>query len=361
MKQKPCSKPFVAFLLSFFMLIFALLGSSCFSIGSGSLSGGLKGMVNSIGVDDMVGDMLSSSMTNSNISGFEEIADSEAGQALINTVTDQFMDAIFTENGTVDSSKIEEKILDVVDSEVDKFIDDYTSEMDSNSTLTASDSQTLKDLSKKYGVALNDNIYNALDKAFNESGGTDKFKEEVKTALDENLLDELEGSLHEQMVKFEEEINTEIDEVHNSGAIDFSLFKKFEQIINIIKISGIVLLVLAAAMFALQFLIYKKGPYGVFRNGAIVMFIAAIPLMLVSMSTIIVNIFLALPPVKEAILDAAASGINLEQMLTEFVTSLVSPFRTLGIIYLVIVVICAVLAFVLKAQFKKKNASVNAI
>ena len=156
------------------------------------------------------------------------------------------------------------------------------------------------------------------------------------------------------MDDFEVQINKEVENLHTNSGFDFSLFDKFEKLINIIKIVGIVLLVLAVIMFALQFLIYKKGPYGVFRNGAIVLFIAAVPLMVVSISSVILKLVFVLEPVKEALIDAKEAGIDLEYMMRELIESMVSPFRTFGIIYLVLVAVCAILAFVLKINYKKK-------
>ncbi len=354
MKQKPCSKPFLAFVLSAFMLIFAMVGSMSFSIGSGTLSGGIEGMIDSIGADDVIKDVIIESVQNEEMDGFGEVLKSEAGEQLIETITDEFMGAFFNEGGKVDASAIEESIINVVNSEVDGFLDDYTDELKANPDMAAADSEVLKKLADRYGFKLGAEVYEALDKQVIESGSADSFKEDLKEVVDNEVIGEFKEQLSEQMAEFEVEINKQVEDVHTNSGIDFSMFEKFEKLIDIIKIVGIILLVLTVVMFALQFLIYKKGPYGVFRNGAIVMFIAAIPLMVVSISSVILKLIFVLEPIKEAMLAAEEEGIDLQYLMRELIESMVSPFRTLGIIYIVIVVICAILAFVLKANYKKK-------
>lgn len=354
MKQRPCSKPFLAFVLSTFMFIFAMIGSMSFSIGSGTLSGGLEGIAKSIGVDTVAKDAMISIMEQEGMDGFGEILKSEAGNALMDTVTDEFMGAFLNEGGKIDGSAIEEGIMNVVDSEINGFLDGYTDELKANPEMSAADSKVLKELADRYGFNLGAEVYEALDKQLIESGSAQSFKEDLKEVVDKEFVGAFKEEISEQMDDLEVQINKEVEDLHTNSGIDFSLFDKFEKLINIIKIVGIVLLVLAVIMFALQFLIYKKGPYGVFRNGAIVMFIVAIPLMAVSISSVIFKLVFVLEPVKEAMLDAKGAGIDLEFMMRELIETMVSPFRTLGIIYIILVFIFAVLAFILKANFRKK-------
>ncbi len=357
MKQKPCSKPFVAFLLSFFMLIFALLGSVLFATGSGSLSGGLETMVNSMDVGALVSDMVVSNLSDS--SNLGNLVQSDEMKEIINIVSDEVVGAMFNEGGTIDSSKIEDKVMDILDSEIDTFLDDYSAEMQGDPSKSAADSDVLKELADKYNFDIPADIYDTLDDVYKESGSANSFKDEVKSTIDNGFLDGFKNELHSEMEKIEGQVNqgiadTQQDLKENSGIDIFGIFEKFETVISIIKICGIVLLVLTVLMFALQFIIYKKGIYGVFRNGAIVMFIAAIPLILIGASTLVTTIIFALPGVSEGLAAAAEKGINIEYMIENFINSIVSPFRILGIVYIVLVVIFAILAFALKPMFKKK-------
>jgi len=346
-KEKICRSRILAFLLSLLMVIFVAATGILISAKTGILKGNFGDLFKSEEVGETLKDLVKESIND------EALGDSFAHKdavtdELVDGITDVMIDAMFGEEGEVSLDKVEEEINKEIDRRADEMLNEFMSEADTaGDSFSAKDSEFVKKYADEYDVELSDEFYGKLDEYAAGGGEAEKqaFKDSMTSYLDDEVLEEVKQEVADAMTEAEVEINEAVIEFRRSDDLT-SVTNVFDGVSKLVGFALLVMVILSLAMFAFQFMVYKRhGYYAPFRNLAIAFGISSLPCLLMGVMA---------PFVKEVMGTEYVDGMDITAIMDKFVDLILKPFMTVGIFYIVLMVVCIVASIVLKKTMGQK-------
>ena len=349
----------LGFFLTFLMVISLITGGILISVKTTILSGSdindvlensnIYGTITDVVVSELSADTSDTGLSKEAIEKvFSEEVLKDAAKTMTNAIKN---------DEDIDLSGVKNQCMDVVKEVSEQAVDDILDEVKNTSDVISidvlKDNKALQQIESDYNVDVTTVISDYVEDTYGSTTvnmadiDVEQVKKEAKEALKENVIPTIEKAVDDCIVEVNATVNKQIkdanEEYNISGTISL-----IESILSILTIFMVVTIALSVVFAAVQIgAIYRKCMNRGFRNVSIAAFLSGIVVLLVG---IMFNV------VKSIVMESVGTNAdNVERAVGEFMESNIGAISgravTTGIIYIVIAVICMILAIVLKKKY----------
>lgn len=353
----------LGFFLTLLMIFSLIVGGVLISVKTTILNGGdIDEILENTNVYETLTDAfvseLSSDTAGTGLSkeAVEKVFSEEILKGAVQTVTNAIKN-----NKAIDLSGVKNECMDIVTEVSEQAVEDILDEIKNTSDVVSIDvlkqNQTLQQIEKDYNVDVTTVISDYVEDTYGSTTvnvadiDVDKVKAETKESLKETVIPTIEKVVDDCIVEVNAKVNEQIREVNQEYDISNAI-NQIEGFLGIMTIFIMFTIALSVVFAVVQIAaIYRGCIHKGFRNVSLATFVSGIVVVLVG---IIFNIL------KSIIMENIGGNADaVERAVGDFMETNISAIGsravTVGVVYILLAVVCMVMAIVMKKKYSEKN------